>query len=292
MGQLLIKYKFRTLLNPFGVIYNPYSIFKVLVDSLTGIELDEGGLFEQQGIYRHFDLHSDISAGSRKKFYRQHDQAVENTRNSLSEADWVIISLGTSIVYEHRNYLKIVANCHKLPGLEFSRRKLMPEEIITAFDSFYKTLDKINNKARIILTVSPVRHIRSTLGENSVSKAILRYTSDRLSSVYSRVDYFPSFEIMMDDLRDYRFYKPDMIHPNETAVDYIWSRFMEAYFDPEAASFVREWTDIQKALGHVPFFPDSGAHQAFIRKTIEKIKKFESRVDVSEEIKQLENQLA
>jgi hypothetical protein len=103
--------------------------------------------------------------------------------------------------------------------------------------------------------------------------------------------YFPSFEIMMDDLRDYRFYKQDMIHPNETAIAYIWDKFIHTYFDPDASNFVLEWSEIRKAMGHVPFFPESTAHQDFIRKTIRKLKTFESRVDVRDELKKLENQL-
>lgn len=291
IGNLLKTFKFKVLLNPFGVIYNPYSIFKLLVESISDQALDEKGLFELQGIFRHFDFHSDISAGSKDAFYRLHEEAAKHTREKLAKADWVIISLGTSIVFEHQNYQKIVANSHKLPGSEFSRRMLVPEEIIASFDSFYKNLAQVNDKARIILTVSPVRHIRSTLEENSLSKAVLRYTAGRLSSVYSKVVYFPSFEIMMDDLRDYRFYKQDMIHPNETAVDYIWGKFMDTFFDPEATAFVHHWTEIKKALGHKPFYPESKAHQKFIRETIRKIKSFEPRVDIHDELLQLENQL-
>jgi hypothetical protein len=118
------------------------------VDSLSVQEIDEKGLFEHQEVFRHFDFHSDISAGSKKDLYRLHEEASKHTREKLTTSDWIIISLGTSIVYEHRTYMKIVANCHKLPGIEFSRRMLVPEEIIASFDAFYKSLDKVNEQSQ------------------------------------------------------------------------------------------------------------------------------------------------
>jgi hypothetical protein len=291
IGNLLKTYKFDVVLNPFGVIYNPHSIFKLLVNSLSAAEIDEKGLFENQAIYRHFDCHSDISARSQDEFYHLYAQATSKTREHISKAEWIIISLGTSIVYEHQDYHKIVANCHKLPGREFTQRMLSPEEIIQSFDTFYTKLKEINKNCKVILTVSPVRHVKSTLEKNALSKAILRYAVSTLSDRYARVMYFPSFEIMMDDLRDYRFYQPDMIHPNEVAINYIWKKFMETYFDPETKEFIQQWALILKAIGHKPFFPGSATHQHFIKETIRKLKSFESRIDIQEELVTLENQL-
>jgi hypothetical protein len=291
IGNLLSAYKFKTLLNPFGVIYNPHSIFRLLIDSTNNRGLDENGLFEYEGIYRHFDFHSDISAGSKDEFYRRYERASADTREFTRTAEWLIISMGTSIVFEHKNYRKIVSNCHKLPGGEFNQRFLSPEEILSEFESFYHSVSGMNKRLKIILTVSPVRHIRSTLEKNSQSKAILRYVAGQLAEKWDNVKYFPSYELMMDDLRDYRFYMPDMLHPNEVAIDYIWKKFTDAYFDPDATSFVNKWTQIRKALGHKPFNPKSTAHQRFIRNTIEKLKSFERMIDVREELTKLENQL-
>jgi len=291
IGNLLKVHKFNTLLNPFGVIYNPYSILKAMVDSLTGQELDEKGLFENQGIYRHFDFHSDISAGSKEEFYSLFKSASTASGDFLKNTEWLIISMGTSIVYEHRTYQKIVSNCHKLPGRQFDQRMLTPEEMITSFDSFYKQIREVNEKISIILTVSPVRHIKSTIEKNSQSKAILRYVAGTLSDKFDKVQYFPSFEMMMDDLRDYRFYRADMIHPNEVAIDYIWKKFTDTYLDGEAKDFIHEWVHILKAMDHKPFYPGSVAHQRFIKETIKKLRTFEPRIDIGEELVTLENQL-
>jgi hypothetical protein len=291
IGDLLKTYKFNTLLNPFGVIYNPYSIFKLIEDSASGNPLDENGLLKKQGIYRHLDFHSDISARSEEEFYQLANNAFNTTRNFLKNAGWLIISMGTSIVFKHQTYQKIVANCHKLPGKEFEEFMLKPEEIIASFDSFFNEIRRDNRMLKIILTVSPVRHIKSTLEKNSQSKAILRYVAGRLTNEYEHVQYFPSYEIMIDDLRDYRFYKPDMLHPNEVAIKYIWEKFIETYFDQETTDFIHRWSEIRKALGHRPFYPDSAEHKNFIRKTIKKLKSFENRVDIKEELNHLENQI-
>jgi len=143
----------------------------------------------------------------------------------------------------------------------------------------------------VILTVSPVRHVKSTLEKNALSKSILRYAAGTLSEKYEQVHYFPSFEIMMDDLRDYRFYQPDMVHPSEVAIDYIWQKFMDSYFDPETKDFIKQWTQIIKALAHKPFFPGTPAHRDFIKQTIRKLKRFEGRIDIGEELVTLNNQL-
>lgn len=291
IGELLKNYKFNIVLNPFGIIYNPYSIFKLLVDAIAGIQIDEKGFFENQGICRHFDFHSEIAARSRDEFYQLYALATKTTRDYISQAEWIIVSLGTSIVFEHQDYHKIVANCHKLPGREFTQRMLSPEEINRSFVPFYTKLKGINKNCKIILTVSPVRHVKSTLEKNALSKAILRYAAETLSAKYDNVQYFPSFEIMMDDLRDYRFYQPDMIHPNEVAVEYIWNKFIDTFFDPETKDFIHQWEQILKAMGHKPFFPDSAAHQNFIKETIRKLRIFESKIDISEELLNLENQL-
>jgi hypothetical protein len=291
IGERLRTYKFSLVLNPFGIIYNPHSIFILLADSVSGKPIGEKGFIENQGILRHFDFHSDISAGSRDEFDKLYREATETTRDQIREAGWIIVSMGTSIIFEHLAYGKIVSNCHKLPAREFSRRMLSPEEIIRSFDSFYSQLKTLNKNCRVILTVSPVRHVKSTLEKNALSKAILRYAADALTAKYDQVTYFPSFEIMMDDLRDYRFYQPDLVHPNEVAIDYIWQKFMNAYFDPETLDFIQDWTHILKALAHKPFYPGSAAHQQFVRETIRKLKTFEDQVDITEELVTLENQL-
>ena len=291
IGDKLNAYKFNALSSPFGVIYNPYSIFKLLLAAIDNHSISTKGIIKHQGVYRHFDFHSDISALTREEIYLKLETAFTSTREQIQKAQWLIITLGTAIVFKHRDFNDIVANCHKIPGKEFEQSILTPEEIIEYFDRFEKRLREINKNIRIIITVSPVRHIKSTLETNSLSKAILRYATDRISTTYDFVKYFPSYEIMMDDLRDYRFYKPDMLHPNEVAIEYIWNRLVDSFFDPEAQHFIKKWTKIRKALGHRSFHPTSKVHQQFIQNTIEELKTFKHQIDIHEELAYLENQL-
>lgn len=291
IGQKLTDNKFNCLINPFGIIYNPVTILKLLNDALFERSINEKYIVRHQGIYRHFDYHSDISARTKNELIDQADEACKFTKIYLLKAKWVILTFGTAMVYRHNKLNKIVGNCHKLPASTFTRERLHPEDILKAFQDFYSSLSKENQDFRILLTVSPVRHLKDSLETNSVSKSILRYACQLLSETFDRVYYYPSYEIMMDDLRDYRFYKPDMLHPSMTAIDYIWNTFQECYFDDETLRFIHEWKKIWQALNHRPFYPDSDEHRKFIRKTIQQLKNFSDKVDISGELKQLESQI-
>lgn len=291
IGKILSDHKFRVLNNPYGIIYNPVSIFKLLHGAMLKRPVDEGWIINSQGVYRHFDFHSDISAMDKESLLEKIEDVNTQTCNSLAGSDWLIITLGTAIVYRHKKLNNIVGNCHKIPAREFNKERLLPEDILESFKSFYSNLQVVNKRFRIILTVSPVRHIRDSLETNSLSKSILRYACNLITESYDQVDYFPSYEIMMDDLRDYRFYEKDMLHPSSTAIDYIWESFQECYFDKDTKAFIREWKKIRNALQHRPFYPESREHQEFIRKTIEQIRGFEKIVDITSELDLLHKQL-
>ncbi len=291
MGSKLADYKFGVLTNPFGVIYNPYSLFKLLRLALTQKPLSDDGFLFHQGICRHFDLHSDISGSSREVLEEQIHLAMQAAHKQLSGAHWIIITFGTALVYRHKGYQEVVANCHKVPDKEFEQYYMAPEDILNVFDDFHTTLAGVNPGARIMLTISPVRHIKSTLEKNSISKSILRYAAHLIVSRYKGVHYFPSYEIVLDDLRDYRFYTPDMVHINEVAIEYIWHKLSAACFDEETRQFIREWEKIRKALSHKPFRPDSEEHKSFIRQTIRKLLAFKGKIDINEELEILEKQL-
>jgi hypothetical protein len=218
-------------------------------------------------------------------------EANKYSKIYLLQSKWILITLGTSIVYFHKKLKEIVSNCHKVPAKEFDKKRLNPDEILNSFDTFHKTLGSLNKDFNIILTVSPIRHIRDSFETNSISKSILRYACGVLSESSDNVQYFPSFEIMMDDLRDYRFYNTDMLHPNASAIEYIWELFQQSYFSDDTRQFVKEWGRIRKALHHKPFFPDSKEHQRFLRNTIQKLTTFQEKVDISDELKLLEKQL-
>jgi hypothetical protein len=291
IGQKLSAYKFDNLTNSFGVIYNPVSIFKLLVNALNEKTVDEKLIIKNQGIYRYYDFHSDISALNQDDLLSQIDEAYKYTKIYLLKSRWIIITMGTALVYRHKKLKEIVSNCHKMPSGEFDKEWVDPGDITKAFLNFYDQLKKENKEFHIILTVSPVRHIKDSLQTNSVSKSILRYTCHMLSESYENVQYFPSFEIMMDDLRDYRFYETDMLHPNTSGIEYIWEAFKQCYFDETALDFVKGWTKIQNALNHRAFYPDSTAHQQFIKNTIKQLKTFSQQVDITKELRNLEKQL-
>ena len=291
IGQKLSEYKFDNLTNSFGVIYNPVSIFKLLVNAIREEAVDKTFIVKNQGIYRHYDFHSDISALNKNELLYQIDEAYKYTKIYLLKSKWIIITFGTAIVYHHKKLKGIVSNCHKIPAGEFDKKLIHPDDINSAFTTFYSTLEKVNKHFNIILTVSPVRHIKDSLQSNSVSKSILRYACHTLSEKYENVHYFPSYEILMDDLRDYRFYEADMLHPSTSAIEYIWEAFQQCYFDRKTIAFTKEWKKIRNALQHRPFYPDSNEHQQFIKNTIQQLKTFSRDVDITKELRNLEKQL-
>ncbi len=291
IGSKLSDYKFNAITNPFGTLFNPISIFKLLNQSaLKGI-IESMGIIENQGVYHHFDLHSDLSNINRNELIRNANEIIGQIGEQLQDTSVFIYTFGTSIVYELKETGEIVANCHKVPAREFNRRFLEINEIVHAFKVNYDLLKSINRNARFILTVSPVRHQKETFEQNNVSKSILRIAVEKIRNDFLNVEYFPAFEIMMDELRDYRFYAEDMVHPNQVAIDHIWGRFMEVYFDEKTREFVREWTKIKKALAHKPFNPKSKEHQKFINKTIDQLHEFSNRINIDNELKLLKSQL-
>lgn len=291
VGQRLVQNKFNSLINPFGVIYNPYSLLKLLEYALSGEVPAEDTYLKNEGIYYNYDLHSSFSHSSLSSLQKTVAQAVADTVSYLEKSEWIIITFGTAYVYRRTDNQQIVANCHKTPGHLFQRQLLNSEHILNSFHRLFQLLDKKGLAPKIVLTVSPVRHIKTGLAENNLSKSILRVAAQELIDTYDRLAYFPAYEIMMDDLRDYRFYEKDLIHPNEVAQDYIWQKFTESFFDPETIKFMEYWTKVRQAFEHRPFHPESEKHQAFLRKTISLLDSLKNMVDVTEEIKSIQKQL-
>jgi hypothetical protein len=286
VGSLLERNKFKSLSNPFGTIYNPHTIFKLLRN-----EVLKDDILESQGVFYHWDCHGQVSGLSKSKLAVSFSEIRNQSNEFVRNTNWLIITLGTSIVYRFKASNKIVGNCHKIPATEFNKEFLSSSEIV---DDFNKTLDSLkerNPKLNVILTVSPVRHIKDGFVENNLSKSILIESVHQMVSAHSYVHYFPSYEIMMDELRDYRFYKKDMIHPSEEAIEYIWKRFAETYVDKETFEFLNEWSKIKSALHHKPFQPDSTKHQQFLKNTIEQLNKLNDLVDTRVEREMLQKQL-
>lgn len=291
MGSRLMSHKVRTLTNPFGVIYNPVAIHKAIKYALFNEAVPELTYLEQDGIHYSYDFHSSVSGKDRGALRKALLEIIGSTHHFLKDAHAILLTYGTAWVYTRNDTGEIVANCHKVPAKEFTRSLLSHKQVIASFDDLYKGLKAFNPHCRVILTVSPVRHLRDTLEGNSVSKAILRSACHSIEQSYADAEYYPAFEIMMDDLRDYRFYKRDMIHPTEEAEDYIWEHFVDTYFDDKAKAFFEEWKTIMSALSHKPFHPESASHQSFLRETLKKLEVMKARVDVAEEISIIKAQL-
>ena len=291
IGARLSGNKFIINANPLGTVYNPISIHKLLLYAIQKSKPSQNGFIERDGISFHFDFHSTWNGQSQDDLNKSLVQELKNVHDAVMTCKHLIITYGTSWVYEEKYINEIVTNCHKIPQGNFNKFLLTQKRIVESFESFYTELKNINKNVRVILTVSPVRHIKDTLELNSVSKSILRLTCYTLSQEYSGVEYFPSYEIMLDDLRDYRFYKSDLIHPSDVAIGYIWEKFGETYFDEGTLKFIGEWGKIRLALEHKPFQSSSKSHQQFLKETLNRLTQIGEKVDVRDEIEALKRQL-
>lgn len=291
MGSRFMKYKFRCQSNPFGATYNPVSIHDTLKTALSGEPLTSSSFIKNQALFFNYNYHSQWHGESEEQLKLRLEEELRNMGTFLRSASVLIITYGTAWVYDRKDTGETVANCHKLPGNLFTKKLLGENQIVRSFSAFYETLKAHNPTCRVILTVSPVRHIKDTLELNSVSKSVLRSATHAITQLHPETAYFPAYEIMLDDLRDYRFYKSDMIHPTHDAEEYIWKAFARKYFDDETLAHLQSWDEIVAALSHRPFHPHSENHQRFLRETLKKLRNLKSPVDVKEEIAAIESQL-
>jgi len=291
IGARLAANKLRSMVNPFGVIYNPESIHKVLSYSIFNEPLPQHTFIHHRDVHLNYNFHSEFSSMRKDDLSARLTNTIGSTHYFLKDAGWIVITYGTAWVYHRKDTGEIVANCHKLPATTFTKSLLTPDAIAASFKTFFENLKRYNNGIRVILTVSPVRHLKDTLELNSVSKSILRLACHNIAAQHDDVDYFPAYEIMMDDLRDYRFYGRDMLHPTEEAEDYIWLKFAERYFSTDLNDFIQQWAPILSALRHRPFHPETSAHQQFLRDTLKQLDALKGLVDVEEEISRVKKQL-
>lgn len=287
IGSKLVENKIPTLSNPFGTLFNPLSIVKLLHCSLEGSPPDERLYVEHQGVWFHYDFHSSLWGASREELRERLMSTLTAVQQWLSRTEVLIITLGTAFVYRHLESAQWVANCHKTPSVAFQRELLQTEPIVAAFEGLFA---KFSGSLKVIFTVSPVRHTRDTLPLNAVSKSLLRVACHELSERGHA--YFPAYELLLDDLRDYRFYKSDLIHPSEQAEDYIFEQFASAYFSKELQKFIQEWQKIRQALSHRPLYPNSPSHRQFLEHLVQKLHKISTTIDVKKEIAQVQQQLS
>jgi len=291
IGGQLTDNKIQCLCNPYGTVFNPSSIFKLISHSLQNQPVFKHLFLENNGIWQHYDFHSKFYGNSKEELERELNTTHKNVNHFLRKANFLVITLGSSIVHQLRENRQVVSNCHKTPATSFKKEMLSVQEILMRFRLMYDALKMQNSKIKILLTVSPVRHTRETLQLNSVSKSILRTACYHLEQDFEDVHYFPSYEIMMDDLRDYRYYATDMIHPNEQAEQYIFEKFAQTYYTDELTSFLKEWNKIKMSINHRSIQTDTPAHQKFLVELLEKLEVLSKKIDVSNEIEIVRAQL-
>lgn len=271
IGQRLVDYKFPTLLNPFGILYNPLSI-KNSLDRILNEELyTDNDLFFHQDLWHSFDHHGNFSNPQQSTILSEINTRLSAAHQFLKSTKVLILTFGTSNVFIKKSTGNIVANCHKVPNTAFEKRRLSITEIIAALTPVLEKLKAGNPNLEVIFTVSPIRHLKDGLLENQRSKATLLLAIEALTKKFSFAHYFPAYELVLDDLRDYRFFEKDMTHPNELAIEYIWKVFQATYFLDSTMDIFKQIKKIVQASLHRPFHPQTNTHQQFVKKQLEKI---------------------
>jgi len=271
--------QFQTLNNPFGTLFNPWAVKNSIQEIFENKIYTEENLDFHQGEYLSFNHHTSFNSENQEDTLRKINEKINLAHEFLKRSNWVIITYGTAFVYEHLAQNIFVANCHKIPQTNFNKRLLTHEELVNSITETCHILKKIcPKKAQILFTLSPVRHTKDGFSENNLSKAKLLCAIHEVVDQHENCHYIPVYEIVMDDLRDYRFYKEDLIHPSEQAVQYIWEKFKKAYFSDEADRFSNENLKIKQALEHRPKDKNSPKHQTFLKQIQEKIMQQQGKV--------------
>jgi GSCFA family len=266
MSEKFDYFKFQNIVNPFGIIFNAVSIERIIERIVNQEEFSEKDIFYHNEMWHCFDVHSRLSNADKVVFLSDLNQILEQSRNQIFELSHCIITYGTSWVYRNIETNKVVANCHKIPQKHFSKELLTSAITHKSIENTIALIQNINPNCKFIFTVSPVRHIKDGFVENNVSKSMLLtaiYNQLQTESRKPNIKYFPSYEILLDELRDYRFYANDMLHPSQLAIDYIWNRFSENYINENEFATMKEVFDIQKAIMHKPFNLDSEIYSKF-----------------------------
>lgn len=274
IGDTVDYFKFQSLQNPFGILFHPKAIENLISKAVTEEAYSEADIFFLNERWHCFDVHSDLSDISKENLLDKLNVGLANTKQQINKSTHILISLGTAWVYRNSKTSTAVANCHKVPQKEFSKELLSVEEIQKSLEAIIEMVQSLNSTLQFVFTVSPVRHLKDGFVENQRSKAhLISAIHETLSfrAESRNISYFPSYEIMMDELRDYRFYKADMVHPSELAIAYIWKKFVEVWISSTAHPVMEKVNTIQKGLQHRPFNANSEEHQRFLKSLETKI---------------------
>ncbi|UAY51037.1 GSCFA domain-containing protein [Ferruginibacter albus] len=273
IGTKLRQHKFSVLENPNGILFNPVSIAKALTSYVEDKRFSEADLFYQNEVWNSWQHHSRFSHTQKEEALQLINNSQKEAHDFLKEADWCLITLGSAFVYEIIEQKEVAANCHKIPLDKFNKKLLTVEDVLSALDNVMHRLFIFNPKMKIIFTISPVRHLRDGFIENNRSKAVLIQAVHHLVNKFAKLFYFPAYELVIDDLRDYRFYAEDMVHPNYAATNYVWEKFVNACIDEPSQQLMKEINIINAAKNHKAFNPLSEQHKKFLKTNLEKVKK-------------------
>ncbi len=286
MGSKLKQLKFEVLENPNGILFNPVSIVKSVDSYIENKQYTEADLFYQNESWNSWEHHSRFSHPDKYKCLQLINQSQQAAQQFLRTANWVLITVGSAFVYELENN-EVVANCHKVPTDKFNKKLLTPAEIVASFKTLLDKVFTFNPEVKIIFTISPVRHLRDGFVENNRSKAVLIQAIHQLTDADERLFYFPAYELVIDDLRDYRFYAEDMVHPNYAATNYVWEKFIATCIDDQSKELMKEINIINAAKNHKPFNPTSEQHKFFLQIHLQKTTELKARhpyLNLDEEI--------
>jgi hypothetical protein len=294
IGNKLTSLKFDVLQNPNGILYDPVSISDALFSYIENKPPDEKYLFELNGLWHSWKHHSHFSGINKTEVLQKITDSRSCAHDFLKKAKFLFITFGTAFCYLLKNNSENVANCHKAPANHFTKILLPVEQIKADLLSAITALKIFNPEVKIIITVSPVKHIRDGVIENNRSKSRLIEAAHLIAEEKPGVFYFPAYELINDILRDYRFYKKDMVHPNEQAIDFVFEKFSASFFDNPTTQTMKEIEKVLLAINHKPFAKQGDAHFKFIESQIENISRLEKKypfIDLASEKKYFEEQL-
>ena len=275
IGDKLRDSKFQVLLNPFGTLFHPLAIENALARILSLTKYTKAEIFKYGELFFSWDHHSSFNRISMDETLEKINSELEKANDFIQQTEVFLLTFGSAWVYKLSEMGVFVANCHKIPQKHFEKYLLDDQQIQTSFKNCFNLILDINPKAQIIVTVSPVRHTKDGIVENNLSKSKLISNLFQASTEFENVEYFPAYELMMDDLRDYRFYKEDLVHPNQMAIDYIWEKFSQTYFDYLTIDHIKIADKIKSAMAHRPMNPATTSYKEFLFKTAKQIESAE-----------------
>jgi hypothetical protein len=273
IGNKLKELKFTILQNPHGILYDPVSIGHSLVSYTENTQYEMSSLVQFDELWHSWQHHSSFSGTDKQEVHKSIVNAQAEANNFITQLDWLVVSVGSAFHYVLVGENEPVANCHKAPASLFRKELLPIGQIVTVLGNAIQKLKQLRPQLRIILTVSPVRHIRDGLTENNHSKARLIEAVHLLTAQHENIHYFPAYELLIDVLRDYRFYKNDLVHPDDKATEYIFERFAEAFIEKDTIRIMQQVSDILRAVRHRPGHTTTNSYAAFQKSQLEKIMK-------------------